>query len=557
MTAIGKVSACEKYPATVDEFYFWVQDDTIVRPFDIVKVEHYYDSVTYGVVEEITHITDGSGHIASYVSSDFGDVTSDPTTLRLGLSFIKCGVLSNHSRNPEYPEQIYMPVQNGKSVFFAKEEEIVEALGLRDIPPEKSIPAGFIETSSTTVPISLNKDFLIGPEGAHLNISGISGLATKTSYAMFLLQALQQKQDDVAIIALNVKKDDLLRLDEENPKISQTVSDYIKAGLEGKPFENVKYFYPFQDSRGKTFSSNTYLSEQALEQQYNQDKAFNYIYTYEKDRENLELLFSNIDDPNQTMESILNEIMENSDFEGLMWNSFLDELKEYTQKGHSKGKEITIASWRKFLRLIRKSIKHDIFQRCLGAKSKRQCRLRENIYNIKSNEMYVIDIAKLDEQLQCFVFGDIVKSVYNLKLGGINQDDDDFPDRDDADIPKHIVIFVDELNKYAASSLPKHSPILNALLEITERGRSMGIVLFSAEQFKSSIHDRVKGNCSTHVYGRTNAIEISKSDYRFIPKVFTNMMTRLGKGDLILEHPIFRSLLKVKFPFPSYHQGQE
>ena len=556
MDAIGKVSACEKYPATVDEFYFWIQDERIVRPFDIVKVNHYRGSVTYAVIEEITHITDGSGHIASYVSSDFGDVTSNPATLRLGLSFIKCHVLSNHSRNPEYPEQIYMPVQDGAAVFFADEQEIVEALGLRDIPPEKSIPAGFIETSYTTVPISLNKDFLIGPEGAHLNISGISGLATKTSYAMFLLQALQQKQGDVAIIALNVKKDDLLRLDEENPKIAQTQSDYEKANLECKPFENVKYFYPFQKSKGETFSS-TYLSEHTLEQQYNQDQAFNYIYTYEKDRENLELLFSNIDDPNQTMESILNEIMENSEFDGLTWESFRDELKEYTQKGHTRGKEITIASWRKFLRLIRKSIKHDIFQSCLGTKPKRQCRLREHIYNIKSNEVYVIDIAKLDEQLQCFVFGDIVKSVYNLKLGGINQDDEDFPDRDDADIPKHIVIFVDELNKYAASSLPKHSPILNALLEITERGRSMGIVLFSAEQFKSSIHDRVKGNCSTHVYGRTNAIEISKSDYRFIPKVFTNMMTRLGKGDLILEHPIFRSLLKVKFPFPSYHQGQE
>ena len=130
-------------------------------------------------------------------------------------------------------------------------------------------------------------------------------------------------------------------------------------------------------------------------------------------------------------------------------------------------------------------------------------------------------------------------------------------ERDEEDIPKRILIFVDELNKYAASTAPKNSPILNTILEIAERGRSMGVILFSAEQFKSAIHDRAKGNCSTHVYGRTNAIEISKPDYRFIPKVFSNMMTRLSKGELIVEHPIFRTLLKIKFPFPSYHQNQE
>jgi DNA helicase HerA-like ATPase len=114
---------------------------------------------------------------------------------------------------------------------------------------------------------------------------------------------------------------------------------------------------------------------------------------------------------------------------------------------------------------------------------------------------------------------------------------------------------VDELNKYAGSSTPKNSPILRYLLEITERGRSEGIVLFSAEQFKSDIHDRVKGNCSTNVYGRTNAIEISKPDYRYIPKVYSNMMTRLGKGELILQHSIFSTPLKISFPYPSYKQN--
>ena len=80
---IGKVSATERTPTTVDEFCFWLQDETLVKPFDIVKVGHYKESVTYGVIEEISHITDSPGHIGSYVSSDFGDVESEPETLRI------------------------------------------------------------------------------------------------------------------------------------------------------------------------------------------------------------------------------------------------------------------------------------------------------------------------------------------------------------------------------------------------------------------------------------------------------------------------------------------
>ena len=32
-------------------------------------------------------------------------------------------------------------------------------------------------------------------------------------------------------------------------------------------------------------------------------------------------------------------------------------------------------------------------------------------------------------------------------------------------------------------------------------------------------------------------------------------LTRLKKGDLILHHPVFKTLLKIQFPFPSYNQG--
>ena len=101
---------------------------------------------------------------------------------------------------------------------------------------------------------------------------------------------------------------------------------------------------------------------------------------------------------------------------------------------------------------------------------------------------------------------------------------------------------------------PKNSPILHQILDVAERGRSLGVVLFAAEQFRSAIHDRVTGNCSTHAYGRTNTIEVTKSDYKSVPPVYKTMMTRLKQGEYIVQNPIFRSMLHIKFPKPIYKQ---
>ena len=60
---IGKIVATEKMPTTVDEFFFWTDKERIIKPFDVVKVDHIppsgsnKNSTTFGVVEEISHFT--------------------------------------------------------------------------------------------------------------------------------------------------------------------------------------------------------------------------------------------------------------------------------------------------------------------------------------------------------------------------------------------------------------------------------------------------------------------------------------------------------------------
>lgn len=548
---IGRVSATEKYPSSCDDFQFWLSDDTILSPFDIVRVENKTDdSVTYGVVQDILHITDGTGHLSNYVSSDFGNVDTIPMTRRLSLSYAKVSVIHNTKEN-------FMPVFEGAPVYTTDNNDIETALGLDNIDERTAIPAGLMKTSSNDpVSINYNGDFLIGPEGAHMNISGISGLATKTSYVMFLLKAIQYKyKDDVAIIVMNVKGDDLLHVHQPNEKITSSQRDEWDAlGIPCEPFENVKYLYPYRRQKDKLYA-NTALSGEDLAEQYAAKQAANYVYTFEHDIDKVDMLFSNVDDPNYTIESILNQIDSGSEFKDVSsWNEFKEKLKEFCVKGSEKNRSsgILMQSWQRFKRLINNSINDDVFVNSRSmASDQHQVYLSDEVLNINGGEMMVVDIAGLTEQLQCLVFGDIIRSVYSLKHGDYDQDDRSSK----MPVPKRIIIFVDELNKYAPSTSSKNSPLLANLLDITERGRSEGVVLFSAEQFRSAIHERIKGNCGTNVYGRTNAIEVSRPDYKFVPTVYANMMTRLKKGDLILHHPVFKTLLKIQFPFPSYNQG--
>lgn len=553
---IGKVIATEKNPTTCDYFYFWTRTGLVLNPFDVVKVDHAGVvasdiSVTYGVIEEMSHITDAASFLSLYVSSDFGDVDAKENTTRISLNYIKAKVISN-------TKGIYIPVENNSRVSLASESEVEEALGLKNI--KYPLVCGYLTMYSgedkIQLPVKLDSRFLIGPEGAHLNISGISGLAAKTSYAMFLMKAIQDKylyekaatddkDDSVAFVFFNVKGKDLLTVDEKCKKDYEVIAkEYKDLGLTAEPFQNVHYYIPY--GAGDNKLSNTYLSKDEFKNKKARDNVQLYKYTCEDDKNKIDMLFSNIDDPNETIESIISYIANNSEFENLeTWDELKEKIKEKTVKGQSGNKDISVLSWRKFNRIIEKSLSNALFGG-INDNDKIVTRLESALQKIKKNEVHVIDISKLDTNMQSFVFGDVVKALYDIKLGveeGITP-------------PKKIIIFVDELNKYASKDTPKSSPILHQVLDIAERGRSLGIILFAAEQFRSAIHDRVKGNCSTCAYGKTNDIELSSKDYSFIPPTYKNMMTRLIQGEYIIANPVFRSLLNIKFPKPIYLQNK-
>ena len=550
---IGKVSATEKNPSTMDEFYFWTRAGFKLNTFDVVKVHHLENSITYGVVQSINHVTDSTSHMASYISSDFGDLseTHKGNTNRLQFNYVKVQVVGN-------TKNIYTPVLHDSCVETCDVSDIQVALGLKEV--KNPLRCGYLEMYDQKVPVDINANFVVGPDGAHLNISGISGLACKTSYCMFLLNSLQQKyskmspdDDDyksVAYVIFNVKGQDLLSIDEKG-SLSETDKKIYDEDLQmsATPFKNVRFFYPYSDSKESHHVQTFGNWDAIVSKQMAKNKASIFKYTFNACKEKLSYIFANEEDStgqSNTMESIISYIEnEREPFIGISsWETLLKKIKYVLEtKDCGARSDIALSSWKKFSRIINKVISDKVFNDNLTDEA-HELIMAESLREIKPNEVCVIDIARLEEKSQSFVFGDIMETLHEMMSA-----------KNIPGMPDKIVVFVDELNKYASTDIPKSSPILRQLLEITERGRSLGLILFSVEQFRSAINDRITGNCATAAYGRTNYVEAAKSDVRSLKEI-TGKMTRLTPGEYIIQNPALRSLVNIKFPHPTYKENK-
>ncbi len=543
---IGRTSATDREPNTSDKFNFWITADVIVNPFDIVQADHLNGSKTYGLVTTLEHRTDAASHLANYVSNNFGSVAEEPNTPRVGATLARANVMMNDGGGTNIDgtpkDGIYMPVENEQVVRFAEEAGIHAALGIDTMRPENRIPAGLIKMSNQVeAVVYLDKSYVIGPESAHVNISGISGLATKTSYAMFLLQSILQKADgdDIAVIILNVKHGDLLKIDEPPTRLDeQQKALWVKLGLEPRPFDNVHYLLP----RAKNGEPNSHYRPRNFK---------TYAYQLSDCVEKLDLLFSSVPDPTDTIDSLVGEIAN-----GLMnktakspfakvqdWNSLLNDeplAKEGKSQGIGDVKSSSVGKFRRHLRRMVQTRTTGIFT---NQRTRNEQELSHEIRGIEGGHTYVVDIAKLQEHEQAFVFGDIIRTVYEM-----------FAESDETlDLPKKVLIFVDELNKYAPAGT-KDSPLIEQILDISERGRSLGVVLLSAQQFMSAVHPRVTGNAATKIIGRSTSSEIMQPDYRFLDQDLKLSTTRLSKGELLIQHAVYRQPVKIIFPKPAYKQ---
>ena len=554
---IGRASATERDPNSADRFAFWIRPGERVNPFDIVAAEHFDGSWTYGLVTNIRHVTDAASHLANFISNDFGESVDEPNTPRQGANVAEVTVLDND-------KDIFMPVQSEARVYFADEYGVHVALGI-DTMKEKEertgrkirVPAGIIRMSNGTEVVAyLDVEYVLGPESAHVNVSGISGLATKTSYIMFLIQSILQTvgASSIATILLNVKYDDLLHIHEPGTLSEEERRMYERMGLRPEPFpeDRVHYLLPWGKHTQVTGRPNVFIPEGEPIPPYKV-----YAYDLRSTVDKLDLLFSHVPDPWDTLGSLIGEIangIQNDEPKWrdiLTWDDLLSQEPLVKQGIPQKVGNVAASSVGRFLRILRRVVKTRQSGIFVPHLSTRMTTIGRELSRIRGGHVYVVDIARLADEEQTLVFGDILRTIYGLYSGELLLEDEE------VELPEKVIIFVDELIKYApARGEASKSPILEQVLDISERGRSFGIVLFSAQQFLSAVHPRVTGNAATKVLGRTDSVELSDSVYRFLDPDIKMHLTRLEKGELILSHPIYRQPVKVNFPKPPFRQGR-
>ena len=264
---LGRIVATERKPNTAHEFHFWTALDapigigTIVRVDGSTPVGGQIPRI-YGVVVEGFSYTDLQTPIHDVLGHDGtpGGAAVAPTQ-RAEIRLYTAHVLR------QIPEEPLQPVPMG-NVSLANDEDVAIALQMDAYLAAGSntgIPVGLYRTGAMEAPIYLDADFLLGPEAAHLNITGVSGLATKTSAVEWLLASIfthfPEQKGSVAAVCFNVKGPDLLFLDQPGVLGDSDRAIYEKMGVPARPFEHVQYFAPYT---AKGFTLNTLRSNEQL-----------------------------------------------------------------------------------------------------------------------------------------------------------------------------------------------------------------------------------------------------------------------------------------------------
>jgi len=550
---LGRVVATERKPNTPHEFHFWTSLESPVGIGTIVRVDgsHPIDGRIphiYGIVVEGFSYTDLQSPMHDVLGHDGSPANAGfSVTERAEIRLYTAAVLR------QVPEEPLQPVPMGQ-VFLAEEEDVAAALRMDSYLKDGAhtgIPIGVYRAGATDSVIWLDADFLLGPEAAHLNISGMSGLATKTSAVEWLLSSVfthfPESKGSIAAVCFNVKGPDLCYLDQ--PALRLEDSDralYEKMKVDAKPFSKVQYFAPFT---AKGYSLNTLRSNEALTHNVKP-----LTWGLREVLQYAEVLL-NKDDLDAKADALIDFIGERvvgcrmeregplskdhavesfSDLEA--W--FRDLLQGMEAKNQDSWRTHHIATIRKVRnRLI------NISTRCAGLVTNSGTVSDLPFGSFEDRAVYVVDVASLEEDAQDLIFARIVSRLR------------EHLERRDLGV-KHLIVFVDELNKYAPNDT-QDTYVRKMLLDISERGRYLGLVLFSAQQFRSQVHRRVVGNSGTAIYGRMDGDELATPGYAVLSPAVRTKLATLEKGQLMVRHPHFTQPIFVRFPRPAVLSGRE
>lgn len=448
-----------------------------------------------------------------------------------------------------FEPEILVPPMPGLPARRARGAERDEALYFDQMA--RRVPAGL---SRDGEPVFLDLDFLDGSRGAHVNISGISGVATKTSYAMFLLYSLFHSpvlggyRTNTKAIVFNVKGEDLLWLDTPNARIvDDDRAAYELLDLPAGPFESVGLWAPPRGTAGPAVPHVEGRGEGVTAyywtvRDFVREKYLRFLFAEAEDER------SQIADLVARVEAVLDRECEDDptndatvvhvgggvaepigDFDQLC-ELIAREVDQDGSPWRGRVSDATVAAFLRRLDAGRFRVRGLI----RGRDAEDPARHR---IDWGASQVTVVDIHTLHDRAKRFVTGVVIKRLFDDK------------ERMGRREPLTFLV-LDELNRYA----PREgwSPIKEVLLDVAERGRSLGMILIGAEQTASEVERRVIANSAFRVVGRLDTAEAARGEYGFLPAVTRSRAAILKPGSMILQQPHIPVPIQVRFPFPSW-----
>lgn len=587
---IGRVVGSEREPAGAHVFAIWAAESATTLDVGHIVVAFSEEAAVIGVIDEPRRFSDLRSFLDDYFDRRMEEaIASDLATRRPEILVFSVRVLATKHLRDDVDS--HRPAVSGP-VWFATPEAIEFALGRDDfsgtaIPAlmhtngnaerdewgvERRTAAGHILFQRT--PIWVDSDYLLGPEAGHANWTGQSGLATKTSHAVFLLSAVFQKLQaagkTVAALMFNVKGPDLLWLDKPaNPETAweaayaaadsrmlraEDLEAYEALGLRPKPFEKFRIFAPFKPNQAPGgFGDVTVPLEQMLRSfpgKLNTDRdnpaqAHGTVYPVLWSLEPLLWMPHKVFEFNDLDDKLAGFVFEmrNQQIDSLnQFDAKIAEIEEYfaedpKAEGWNGHHRATIQKAKNRIKNL-----HGKFGGLLSRSMVSYGELPQVDGPFEDQELRVVDIADCNSSVQEVLVGRVIDKVWQMaeqqKLG-----------------VDTVVVFVDELNKYAPAG--GQGGLRDTLVDIAARGRHLNVVLFGAEQFRSKVDSEILGNCGTSFYGRVGDEELTNASYRSLSETTKQELLGLKKGRLLSRHAHFRAPLFGSFPLKPTIDGMK
>jgi len=558
--AVGRVLGTQH--TSTQEFRVVLDDDNYLQLDDLVVVRTQVPKAgevrTYGVVTESEGIFEG----ASFESDTFR-IAEDGI---LPAEKVRSAQVAVTRVDPE----LWVAADPGETVYRASGDERSKALYVDEMG--RPLPVGI---GRDTKPMFADLDFFDGRKGGHMSISGISGVATKTSFALFFLRMLSARPEilgegaaNLRILVFNVKGEDLLWLDKPNRFLDDEARDaWATLGVDPVPFPSVSFWAPPRRRSGDVVVPDTGGRQEGVD-------AFTWTPREFIDEGLLRFLFTDASDSRNQLSFVEERVRTqlNRWAVDVAGQPGAVVLREPPPGGWPRSELATVASGERVIMSLADLVDalEEFLEPVDGDEPDRAWSGRtqagtisafmRRLYAAQSRLGHLIragDSRRIDRrQAQITVVG--IQSLHDLAqrfvVGAMLQETFEEKEQTGQRLPLSVVV-LDELNKYAPRE--GQSPLKEMLIDIAQRGRSLGVLLVGAQQTASRVAPEVIENAAIRVTGRLDAAEAQRPEYGWMLPSTRARARLLKPGTMVLSQPAIPVPLVVTFPFPSWATRRE